>query len=286
MSKAFNRAEAKALKKAFPKGMGVRILPTSKPSTATQVKKLKSVVASMKPETKYVANTVLADAVQVAGSGLLYNGVAQTFGWVNVGGQFIPPLSQGTAENQRVGNIIRPKKLVLKYSLYANPSTESGSTPNNNPYINLPFYVRVIVFRHRYANDDFSQTGILDLGASNADISGNVESMFEPYNRDEYIIAYSKTHFMQPQRHQLTGAGNFTGQNHDNKARTIVIKRANITLPKKLRYNDSTSQTGDAGWFLAVCCVNSDGSPILNAGATVHQRVRLNAETYMTFTDS
>lgn len=286
MSKAFNRAEAKALKKAFPKGLSARILPVSRPSTALQVKKLKSVVAAMKPETKYVANTTLAEAVQVAGSGLLYNGTTQTFGWVNTQGQFIPPLSQGVAENQRVGNIIRPKRLVLKYSLYANPSTESGSLPNNNPYINLPFYVRVVVFRHRYATDDFSQSGILDLGASNADISGNLESMFEPYNKDEYIIAYSKTHYMQPQRHQLTGSGNFTGQNMDDKAKQAIIKRATIPLPKKLRYNDTTSQTGDAGWFLAVCCVNADGTPILNTGANIHQRVRLNAETFMTFTDS
>jgi len=260
----------------------------SKPSVTTQVKKLKQVVNQMKPEVKYVANITLADNVKVAGTGLKYDGIANTNGWVNnvAGNPLIPSLSQGVSENQRVGNYITPKKLIVKYSLYANPSTETGSVPNNNPYICLPFYARVIIYRHRYATDDFSQNGILDLGATNGDISGNLECLYEPYNRDEYTIVHSKTYLMQPQRHQLTGTGSFTAQTMDNKARTVVIKRCKVPLPKRMRYNDGSSVPSGEGYFIAVCCVNSDGSWIKNAGADIHQRLTLTAESYMTFTDS
>jgi len=273
-----------------------RRLNLGKPSTATQVKTLKRVVNLMKPEVKMVANQNVAGPATggtefVFGSGLnasVPGGTVLTgFGFVNgkttPNQQLIPPLQQGLTNANRIGNVITPKKLVLKYSLYANPSTETGSLPaNNNPFINLPFYCRVIVFRHRYAQDDFSQNGILDLGATTGDISGNVESMYEPYNRDEYKILYSKTHYMQPQRHQLTGSGNFTGQNMDDKAKQIVIKRTSIKLPKRIRYNENSSSPADAGFFLAVCVVNSDGTPV----SSTQTRVSLSAETYMSFTDA
>jgi len=271
-------------------------LNLGKPSTATQVRTLKRAVNLMKPEVKMVANLSVAGLANggtepVFGSGLAATVVGGTtltgFGFVNgkttPNQALIPPLQQGLTNANRIGNVITPKKLVLKYSLYANPSTEVGSLPaNSNPFINLPFFCRVIVFRHRYAQDDYSQNGILDLGASNADISGNVESMYEPYNRDEYKILYSKTHYMQPQRHQLTGAGNFTGQNMDDKAKQIVIKRAKISLPKRIRYNENSSSPADAGFFLAVCVVNADGSFV----STTQSRVSLSAETYMSFTDA
>lgn len=283
-----SKAEGKYMNKLANKMKKRLNFGPSQPSVTTQVKKLKQVVNQMKPEVKYVANITLADNVQVAGTGLKYDGVLNTNGWVNAVGSnpLIPALVQGVSENQRVGNYITPKKLIVKYSLYANPSTESGSTPNNNPYITLPFYARVIIYRHRYATDDFSQNGILDLGATNGDISGNLEGLYEPYNRDEYTIVHSKTYLMQPQRHQLTGSGSFTGQNQDQRARTVVIKRCKVPLPKRMRYNDGSSVPSGEGYFIAVCCVNSDGSWITNSGATVHQRLRLTAESYMTFTDS
>lgn len=294
MSKSFNRAEARGLKRAFPQGLKVRILPKSRPSsTITQVKQLKKRVAGMKPEIKMCANPTVAGAGTgngelVFGSGLAANvpaGVLTGMGFVNGKStqSLIPSLIQGPANHQRIGNNITPKSLTLKYSLYANPTTEVGSLPaNNNSFITLPFYVRVIVFKHRYAIDDYSQNGILDLGSGNADISGNIESIYEPYNKDEYKIMYSKTHYLQPQRHQLTGTGNFTGQNQDQKARSIIVKRVNIKMPAKMRYNENASTPADTGFFLAVAVVNSDGTPI----SGTQSRVTLSAESFMKFTDA
>jgi len=281
---AMYRADEAALAARMRK----RILPVSTKKVEKAVRKTMNKMG-VKPEYKYATNSTLAESVQVAGSGLNYNSTTATFGWVNTGNvttgvqnPIIPNIPQSLAQNGRVGNQIVPKRCYVRYSLYANPSTQSDSTGgNNNPFICLPFYVRVIIFRHRYAQDDFSQTGILDNGATNADISGNPESLFQPYNKDEYIIAHSKTYLMQPQRHALPSS-NFTGQSQDQKARTSIIsKKLKIPLPKVLKYNDGTTSPTNAGWFMAVCCVNTDGTWITN----VQQRVRLNAESYMTYTD-
>lgn len=282
-------AEGKIMNR-LAKKMRKRLLPVS---TTTQ-KVDKAVKKSMnkmkiKPEYKLASNTTLADNVQIYGVGLKYDGVTSTNGWVNTGNvasgianPIIPNVQQGLTQSGRIGNQIVPKKCLLRYSLYANPSTQTDSTGgNSNPFICLPFYVRVVVYRHRYAIDDFSQNAILESGNANFDISGNPESLFIGYNKDEYIIAHSKTHYMQPQRHALSGS-NFTGQLQDQKAKTNVMsKKLTIPLPKVLKYNDNGSQPTNAGWFIGVAVVNSDGSYVTN----VQARVKLIAETYMTYTD-
>ena len=96
----------------------------------------------------------LADQQPVYGAGLNTGALLGYCPNVNI----IPPVTQGTGDGQRVGNIIHPKKLTLRYTLRAN------SVQSINNFTAIPFLARVIVFRHRYANDDNSQLLLLDSG--------------------------------------------------------------------------------------------------------------------------
>lgn len=168
-------------------------------------------------EVKCVSNLSIANKVLVYGSGLNYASASPNQGFCSLTG-IIPNLSVGTSVEGRVGNQINPKRLNVRYSIYANPSTEAGSTAlpggNINPYYGLPFRVKVIIFRSRFAQDEPAQNGIIQAGATAADLTSDIDTFFRPYNKDQYIIKYSKMFKMQNPRHNLTGTA-FTQQNQE-----------------------------------------------------------------------
>lgn len=267
-----------------PSNMGVK--PLIKAANQQNVKTISKVVKkvmSKDEEVKIASNTELANNVLVYGSGLSYQSGGPNQGWVSTVSGLIPSVALGNTQNTRIGNKITPKRLNVRYSIYANPSTDSttgaGLGGNINPFINLPFRVKVIVFRHRYATDDFSQSGIVQSGATSADLTASVDSFFRPYNRDEYIIAYSKMFKMQPPRHAMTSS--YTGQAQDPYARSMVFKSLSLKLPK-LRYNDAATVPSNANWYMAVAVCNEDGTTIT---AGTQSRCTINVESHLYYTD-
>lgn len=239
---------------------------------------------SKNEEVKMVANIAVANKVLVYGSGLNFGGASPNQGWVSTGG-LIPALSQGFTSATRVGNKVNPKSLKVRYSIYANPTTEVGSTAlpggNINPFYGLPFRVKVIVFRHRFAIDEPSQVGIINDGATNSDLSSDIDTFFRPYNRDEYIIGYSKMFKLQNPRHNLTGTA-FTGQTQEPYTKSMVIRQIKLKLPQ-LRYNDAATTAANSQWFIAFAVCNEDSS-VITAGS--QSRITVNVESYLSFTDA
>lgn len=235
-------------------------------------------------EVKCAMNLAVANKQLVYGGGLAYALAAPNQGWVSLSG-LVPTISQGSGSDQRIGNTIMPKRLNVKYTIYANPSTETGSTAlaggNINPFYGLPFRVKVIIFKHRFAIDEPNQTGIIQAGNVNADLTNDLDTFFRPYNKDEYIIKYSKMFKMQNPRHNLTGTA-FTQQNQSPGTNTMVMKSLNIKLPK-IRFNDATTINANSQWYIAFACVNED-STVITAGS--QSRFTINCESYLYYTDS
>lgn len=236
-------------------------------------------------ELKYAASLGIANIVSVYGSGLSYTSPTG-IGWcsgVSVPSGLIPVIAQGTSESTRIGNRIEPKSLKLRFSLSARPTTDA-STPapllNINPYRGVPFIVKVIVFRHKYANDDYNQTNILQNGATNEDIGNTVDDLFKPYNKDEYTIYYSKNFLMEaPQHVNVNGpTTNFCSP----RSTAFVMKSIRLPLPKHLLYNDGQNQCTNAGMFMAVSVCNTDNTIITNT----ETRLWVNAEVNMSYTDA
>lgn len=259
----------------------------SKAVNKIETKKVSDVVkkeVSKTEEVKCVMNLAVANKVYVYGSGLVYSTLSPNQGWVSLGG-LVPSISLGSAVDQRVGNKISPKGLKIKYSIYANPSTEAGSTAmpggNINPFYGLPFRVKVIIFRHRFAIDEPNQTGIIQAGSVNADLGSDLDTFFRPYNKDEYIIKYSKMFKMQNPRHNLTGTA-FTQQNQSPGTSTLIMRTINLKLPQ-LRFNDATSTCANSQWYIAFAVCNEDNS-VITAGS--QSRININCESYLYYTDS
>ncbi len=267
----------------------VAVLSTpSTPKVSKTVKNAIKKAISSNEEVKKAPLLTLANNVPVTGAGLNYNGTTLLQGWVSKDGAgIIPLITIGTAQNQRIGNVVMPKYFDVNYSLRAQPTTDAGilaPLTNNNPFRGKAFLVRVIVYRHRYAIDDFGQAGILEEGGASADLSGNPQQWMERYNRDEYIIKYSKTFKMAADNHITNNAGsNFTYIDQmPNNHKSWIYGKIRIKLPSKLIYNDSSSQSTNCAYYMAVVVANENSENI----TTSQTRVQLSARSYMTYTDA
>lgn len=224
-------------------------------------------------EVKCAPVLTLADQQPIAGTGL-----NNTTGYgFTPGASIVPALANGPSEATRIGNIVNVKKLVLKYTIQALAVTAVGGTNN---FLALPFLARVIVYRHRYANDDNSNIGIIDQGASSTNLGSTPDLWTEPYNRKEFVIGYSKQFLMQPIANN-SGAAT-VADNVANGAKQFVSGKAVIKLPKKLIYNDTTTIPTNASWYVAFAVCNIDGTGALNT----QYRARCNASSYLYYTDA
>jgi len=277
-----------ASKKMYKKKAPAKRRMAPKKKAASSLKKAIVNIVKRQQETKIAQQIGLADNVDITGTGLLYDGVTNLRGWssgpTGISG-IIPAIASGTGEANKIGNKVTPKNLILKYILSALPTTDASFTGGNtNPFKGVPFRVRVIVYRHKYALDDYSQTNILQNGNSSVSFGSGIDNFFRPYNKDEYTIVYSKTIKMAAVKH-VSGAGGatITSENVPNVTLTLYSGTARIPLPSVLRYNDGADVATNAAYFMAVCYCNEDGTAD-SAGA--YRRVRLNAETLMTFYDA
>jgi len=177
-----------------PRGRPLKVVAVQaaapKPSLSKTTKKAVNSLIKKSQETKYVAQLDTAPSVEIAGSGLSYDGVANQRGWssgfINPAG-LIPAMAQGVGESQRVGNKVRPKNMILKYFLQALPTTEAvaaAAANNTNPYIGVPFRVRVLVYRHRYAQDDYSQTNLLQINNANSGFGSDFDNLGNAEEQD------------------------------------------------------------------------------------------------------
>lgn len=242
------------------------------------IKKIVKRVLSKDAEIKKVYNTTLAQQLDIKGTGLDYG--PQTLGFTS--DSLIPNPAIGTSSAARIGNRINVKKLNVRYSLYANPTTEASYF---NPFVCLPFLVKVIIYRARFSTSSSDPTGIINDGATSGNISSSPDTFFRPYNTDQFEIAYSKVHKMQPPRHLIGNPAtstNYTGQSQDPRIASYIVRNVSVKLPKHLLYNDNASAyPTNASWYMSVAVCNVDGT----VATTLQNRVKLNLESYLMFTD-
>lgn len=229
-------------------------------------------VVHKEQETKLVSNLTVCDLTNIPGAGVSTagNGVISSI---------TPLVVQGTAQNHRIGNKIRPVKLSLRYAIYGLPTTVAGGT---NPFRGLPFLVKVVVYRHRYNKGDSSPDAILDGGGTNYPLANVTDAYFRPFNRGEYEIAYSATHKMEAARHldatygliepNSLGSSNYT---------SFIIRKCNIKVPKQILFNDNGSTPSNLNWWVAFSVCNIDSSAITSAQV----RASVNAESFLFFQD-
>lgn len=245
----------------------------TKPAVKT-VKKIVKRAIRINEELKCSPNLTIADQAVVAGAGL---NVGAGLGFTQTT-SIVPQIPLGTSDGQRIGNIIRPTRLVLKYTVAAREVSIAGGT---NPFPAMPFLCRVLVYSHKYATDDYSNNNILDVGNASNNLGSTPDFWLEPYNKKEFNIHYSKQFLMQPVRTTFAGTG-YQSDNLANGAKTFVMRKAIIKVPKKFYFNDTTGIPTNCGMYFSVAICNQDGSVV----TSTQYRAQVNAESYLYYRDA
>lgn len=251
----------------------VAVVPAKSAKVSTNVKKAINRAISNNIETK-VAVREIFNRIAVPGAGL---DTANGLGLGTTTG-IIPLISRGTDDASRTGDLIHAKRLVLKFSIRARDITVAAPT-GNNPY-KQPFMVRMIVFNHRFAQDEASATNIIDKGATNGNLDSSPDSWLEPYQKKEYKIWFSKTFKMAP----LTNisSGSLVLENMPPGYQCFAAGRKSIKIPKKLMYNGAATLPTNSMPQLCFAVCSIDGTPINNN----QYRCEVNVESQLYYTDA
>jgi len=262
------RGNKKNYSKMAKKAMGNGI--TSKKSVVNPA--LKSMVKKMVNKTEEVKffTQAIATKTTILGTGFNTTG---NFGFNS--GVILPQVSQGPGQTQRIGNQISPKgKLLVRGHVLALPTSAAS-----NPFPNMPFYVKLVVWRHKLNYTQTTNSDILDNGftAGGNPFDGTLDDLSAPLNRDKYDIGAVRTFSLQPN----ATVGTYSAE---NLSRFPVSKffRMYVKLPAKLTYNDAPLEPTNCRWYLSAGIVNHDGSLSVNT----NYRANITADSVMRWSDA
>lgn len=262
-----NRLQRKTKKVvAPPKANGVKV---AKRVVNPVLKKMVKRMIGKTEEVKFFTQPI-ATKTAILGTGFNTTG---NFGFNS--GVIVPQLSQGAGQTQRVGNQVQPKgKLMVKGHVLALPTSST-----TNPFPNMPFYVRIVVWRHKLNYLQTTNPDILDNGftAGGNPFDGTLDDLNVPFNRDKYDIGAVRVFSLQPN----ATVGTYSTENLSKYPVSKFFKMY-VKLPAKLRYNDASLEPQNCRWYLSAGIVNHDGTLSVNTNA----RANITCDAVMRWSDA
>jgi len=188
----------------------------------------------------------------------------------------IPPVPIGTDEDKRTGNVIKPKSLVVNYTLNATP-IDTGIPGAINQQNGMPYYVAVIFYSRKDSRTSSSNVGIKDFGSVNFSFD-TINDFLLPFNKEMFNIHSFKKYKMYPsQSIGLFGTTQTTDTlNSINGYVPMVMKSQKLSLPAKLLFDDNAQQPTNARIYCAIGVFNIDNSTPARAD-TVRVKVEMNS---------
>lgn len=263
--KNYSRMAKKALASKKSSSNGIK---TSQPVINPSLKAVVKRMINNTEEKKFMTASI-AYKSNILGTGF---NTTSNFGYTT-SSSIIPVIQQGIGEQQRVGCKIRPVSFLCRGHVLALP------TGTSNPYTNIPFYVRVVIWRQKQSMTTLSNTGFLDDGITGGgnDFDGSLDDLMVPYNKDRFQIAVARTFKLQPS----ANTGTQPAENLSKYPMSALFK-FRIPLPKTLVYNDTASDPSNARWYMSAGIVNFDGQLAINSII----RANITAQTVLTYTDA
>lgn len=191
-----------------------------------------------------------------------------------------PPISLGTAVNQRIGNRVTLTGAVMKYAIALNNTQALG--------VAIPTMVRLIVYYDR--QDDTNQPtpytngNFFDSGNTSTACLGDLTDMVRRYNRDRYRICMVRTHKVGFANNQGT-SGSSTNQFFANNDFRLNVKGSlNIGkyMLKKLKFNDALASAQGRKLYVMVVIT----PPNFNVFDTTKLPVAMTYQIRYSFTDA
>lgn len=225
----------------------------------------------------------ILDNENTRGTGLLFGTVTGRRGAyvANILSGTTLNLSQGSNQQERIGNEIHSCKLNIKGFLNSNIVNAAS---NNSPY---PFEVHILFYKRKnsVANDPAEILNYPDN--TNGSITGSAATSMLPWNRKDYVIKKHKIYRMKANPVLATSTQpNALGIENPsfNAGDYQFFKRFSIDVPikDKLLFNDQGTVPNNEWVGMGVYCVNGDGTTLLN----LQQRCNVNAVATLRYKDA
>lgn len=228
--------KTKYRKYAAKKRAGARRKSDTKPSK-TFVKQVQSIISKNNED----------KSVFLAGPVTQYNSGISVASDINF---LLPDVSQGTGENNRIGDQIRAKKLIIDGLI--NMNMAYGASSSSTRLAVRVFIVQPKLFTDRAtisANFSSWLPYLLRKGGSGVPFAGEVADLFAPVNTELITCYYDKIHFMTVP-YMLTQAGQQeTAYSYRHFRKELKIKN------KKLMYDSGYSSNNQPSNYSPVILI-------------------------------
>lgn len=167
-------------------------------------------------------------------------------------------IDQGVSQSQRVGNIIKIKKLIFDATVYPRPYNATTNISPQPYIVKFWFYIERTSPTALVAPDNT----FLQLGGSNVGLQGNLVDVSAPNNIDKWRIFATKTVKVGYASNNGTGnsASNQSYNNNDFKFNTRFKMNLTKHLVKTVKYNDNSSVPTTRGLFCIAEAIDASGS--------------------------
>jgi len=213
----------------------------------------------------FVSSAIVGGQIGGFGTGLTSPEILSNF---NIG--------QGAAQNQRIGNCIRPVRIqlrgVLRSALY-NVTT--------NPYF-APVEVHMFIYKLKNNFTSSLSTGLLQNGVQSVPFSGTVINSTYPINTDVIKLYARRVFKLNANLSGVPTASAVYPDGLNNGGMTMRRFKVNIPIKHKLLYNDLSNFVSNDGFFVAFGTINCDGSPSVSTDI----RAYVSLEQIITYEDA
>lgn len=179
-------------------------------------------------------------------------------------------LSQGILSNNRIGNEVKIRKVMLKYVLRPNPY-DVTTNPVPIPQV-IDLYLGYVKQTPGFLPSATDMTYLLQDGSTSRAPTGNLNDLIYDINTDFWKVSKRWQHKIGYSAMTGTGgnAGNQYFQNNDFKFN--VIKRMNITkyVSKTLKFTDSVASVQGKNLFFFYQAVRADGLATAATTTPIH----------------
>lgn len=189
-------------------------------------------------------------------------------------------ITQGTAQDQRIGNKIFTQKSRLKFLFWP-----AGYNVTTN-VVPRPVYIKIWFLAPK--NDSISTppnlANLFQLGSTSIAPAGTLSDLIHDINKDFWVVYKTKCFKLGFQTNTGSGAQNIAANYANNDFpmfKKFTIDLSKIT-PKTIFYNDNTSLPGSRGIYCAVEAISSDGNSPYQA---VDRPVNMQYEQDFYYTD-
>lgn len=237
-----------------------------------------------RPEVKLRTFNVVSQG-QIYGGGLSVVGVLlHEYGYLIPNLLDLVQITQGASQQQRIGNKISCKSLILSGSIHSN---DYNHITNKNA---APFTVYMVAYKRKDSRTDPNPAYIKHLGNNtNGNIDGSVlRSICAPFNKEGYVIKKVRSwSFKGPQfEASLSSASDaIINPNSLNQGKYYHTFRCAIPVSKTLLFSDA--QDHPSNDWVSVGFYYVDGNAQGTVGSGTDQiRATINLHATMRYTDA